>query len=335
MVFPLAKHQDWDRLSAALQNSSIVVLSCGGRDINQILRRLDKYPSRPITVSVFPGIVVKDQFDALITRLRCDYVLLNSAADLSRYSALCRAIGLANNGLEYGASWYAPSTSVAQPVSQPQATAFFEQIDVPPAPHARRQLVSLLIRIAKKYPERDFYIKPRQSEMCFSRGSRRRRYWPLTDFLQEMDRPENLHVFDQDVEQLLARTDSCITVSSSAAIEYILAGKKAFIVSDFASVKNFSHYFCGSGLLRSFDDIDFDEPIWPDPRWVRHNVKYPDLPEAELRVLLKAEPGLIRRGMQFSFLHMAKLTLHLLPLLLSSPRAGARRLRRAINLINW
>ncbi|NYT79819.1 hypothetical protein H0A71_22900 [Alcaligenaceae bacterium] len=60
-----------------LNDADMVVLSCGGKDINEILSLLRDRNCKALTVALFPGIVVPEQLDAFVSRVRCSITLLN------------------------------------------------------------------------------------------------------------------------------------------------------------------------------------------------------------------------------------------------------------------
>ncbi|KAA0911363.1 DUF6716 putative glycosyltransferase [Pusillimonas sp. ANT_WB101] len=341
-----------------LSDADVVVLSCGGKDINEILSLLRDRNGKALTVALFPGIVVPEQLEAFVSRVRCSITLLNSQFDARIYRRVCKALGMPDNGVVFGAAWWddideqcdvqaadtrqefehanlmkrqlkQESTAPREPEHVgvmgckpelenttgreleradarkrdfeqevapvcghehadvadsrqqqtsadpcPPATVFFEQVDVPYGAEQRARLVDLLIALATRFPARTFYIKQRHATQTGKTDDGA--CLPLADILNSKPRlPNNLQITDQDVSQLLAMADSCLTISSSAGIEGILAGKRVYILGDFASRQNFTHYFKNSGLMMPADAIDFCKGGYPTKTWQSANVANP------------------------------------------------------------
>ncbi|WP_041681756.1 DUF6716 putative glycosyltransferase [Cupriavidus sp. DF5525] len=322
-----------DVLCAKLASSDLVVLSCGGRDINSILARLRALPQRPATASLFPGIVVRSQFDAFLTRARCDHVLLNSPADARRYRRICRALGLEFNGIVYGASWFDSEADekVATAAEVTAGTVFFEQIDVPRLGYDRQKLADMLIRLALRNPSRNFYVKTRTEKA--TREHNKRLPASLSCLLGETGYPANLRVCSDEVQEFVSKTDSCVTVSSSAAIEWLLAGQKVFLVSEFASRKHYSNFFAGSRLFRKLESLDPTELSRASRRWLADNVRYPELTSGQLQILLSKQESI--REIRWGPGVVLRLWLRVLPQFIHSPRLTLRKLRNALNLVRW
>src|SRR5690606_3577751 len=109
------------------------------------------------------------QLDAFVTRLGCDRVLLNSPADLARYRMLCAVLRVPCNGELYGAAWFegaaragegaGPLPMTAHAARGGPASVFFEQAGVPHRPEDMADLARKLLDLARRNPERHFYIK--------------------------------------------------------------------------------------------------------------------------------------------------------------------------------
>ncbi|MCY1545689.1 hypothetical protein D9M68_816410 [compost metagenome] len=149
--------------------------------------------------------------------------------------------------------------------------------------------------------------------------------------LEEVGYPENLHICNGEVRELLAKTDSCVTVSSSAALEWLLAGRKVFVVSEFASRKYFSDFFAGSRLFHGLERLDPTEPPAASTRWLSRNVRYPDLTADQLLTLLRRQEAdrIVRTGPTM----WLRLGMHVLPHFICAPRLTMRKLRNAMNLV--
>ncbi|SAI74838.1 Uncharacterised protein [Bordetella ansorpii] len=275
---------DVEGLRSALGRAAIVVLSCGGRDINRILHLFPESQPRPFFVSLFPGIVLRSQLDAFITRLRCDLVLLNSRADLESYGRICDLLRVPFNGILYGAGWF--EAAAVDRATEAPLTVFFEQIDVPHRKPQRRALADGLARLALRHPERQFLIKARDPVAGTGRRSRgvdghiddR-----VSDFVACQRRLPNLHISQAPVSQLLSDADSCVTISSSAAIEALLMGRRTYLLADYPARQNYGGFFQGSGLLVRLADLDPGRQPAPIKEWLHANVMDPRTTLPEIR----------------------------------------------------
>jgi len=80
--------------------------------------------------------------------------------------------------------------------------------------------------------------------------------------------PDNLSITYEPVAELLATMGHCLTISSTVAVEAIHNGIPTTIITDFGAHDDLgTSYFFGSGLLRRFSEVDFDNPPRVEPRW--------------------------------------------------------------------
>lgn len=271
------------QVANALVGAQLLVLSCGGKDINQIMDVLHGRGSCAVTLALFPGIVVPDQLEAFVSRVRCTLTLLNDERDARLYRRVCKALGLPDNGVVYGASWWegAGRREAAQSVAAlRRAVVFFEQADVPGGADERHRLAELLIALAERFPARTFFVKSRHAGHENLDGGRE--CLPLAALLRSKTAMPNMQITDLDVAALLEMCDACMTVSSSAAVEGLLAGKRVYILADFASRRNYTSYFRHSGLITRARRIDFNRGGRPRPAWRRARVRNPETTLASL-----------------------------------------------------
>ncbi|TEA78016.1 DUF6716 putative glycosyltransferase [Allopusillimonas ginsengisoli] len=296
--FDLQAWKDADALCRALAVHDVIVFSCGGRDLNALLDRVRRKADRIKAVALFPGIVMDSQLDAFITRAGCDIVLLNSEMDAGIYRRVCHALGLQNNGIVYGAAWLeahaggqVDNSSAKDVVGILPSTAFFEQLYVPCRRKERQRLAQDLILIAERNPHRMFLIKGRSAEP----GSRQVPE-ALCRIIADIGKPVNMSFTEAPVNSVLEIVDSCLSISSSAAIEALLLRKNVYLLSGYASEGSHDQYFQDSGLIVQAEQVDFMRPPAACSRWLRENVQHPAFgletvkhrlmqPKNELRVL--------------------------------------------------
>lgn len=252
--------------------SDVVLLSCGGRAINNVIGKIERYyqkkNKRPVVVTNFPGIVVESQIEAFITRLRSDLVLLNSKKDVRIHKKICKAFDRPYNGFLLGAAWYNISNENYLPVVCNKATVFYEQDQVPYRFADRIIIANVILKLSKENPNRTFYIKNRgellTDDSIFS---------ILLKLTSKV--PGNILLFEGPVEDALLCSDSCITVSSSVALEALLYGQKVFLLKIGDTQKNHLEFFKGSGLLVNPLEIDIDKEVRARPSWIDSNLTAP------------------------------------------------------------
>ncbi|MCF3640365.1 hypothetical protein LXM94_10350 [Rhizobium sp. TRM95111] len=240
-------------------------------------RLLDALPrgsaARPLIVSAFPGLVLRHAHDSFAARAGCDRLWLNCRRDVERYRAMADSMGG-----DHAAAHLLGLPSLLSPVKRDAKAAatgpvvFFEQAGIPKSRAEREYLAHALLRLARNNPTRHVLIKPRMSRNETSLHVTR---WHLEGLLRDEAAaegwPGNLEITQENSTSLLARAGFCLTISSTVAIEAIHAGVPTTIVSDFGARDDYGlQYFFGSGLIRSFSDMDFDTPPQPDAAWLAH-----------------------------------------------------------------
>jgi len=262
-----------DIYTESLLSSEIVLLSCGGRAINKVINIIESHFNsegrRPIIITNFPGIVVESQLEAFITRLRSDFVLLNSKKDERIYRKICKVFNIKFNGFVIGALWYTVAESEAKKTNNNLATVFYEQEFVPNKLSDRVVVAEVILKLAQQSPNRTFYIKNRGEELVESSI-----FSILKGLVEEL--PPNIAIFHGNVEEALLRSDSCITVSSSVALEAMLFGHNVFLLKVGDGKENHLDFFKGSELLVPPSFLNIDSVSKADKRWLEDNVANPN-----------------------------------------------------------
>ena len=268
----------------SLENK-IIFFCCGGKLLNLCIDLLKKEDISCLKFSVFPGIVLRSQVDAFLTRVRADYVLMNSAADCDYYKKLCALMGLPFNGIEYGPSWIPRNTDVH--LSNNRKTAvFWEQFHVPASLNGKKKLLKYLICIANNNPDYSIYIKTRPLE-----NYKGQRLIELMNYVDEI--PGNLKMLDVADERVSNDAAITIAISSSAIMNGIYRKQVIFLLKNFSSKKYSGNFFAKSGLLRDARSINFAEsPPVVNRRWLEENYLNPD---EKIKNLLSAFSGEIKK----------------------------------------
>lgn len=248
---------------AHLARYDIIVASLTGASFRRLFLRLENHKGRrPLIAAIYPGIILRYPFDGLASRAPADLLWLNSPRDLELYREMCAGLGeRAGNAAVLGPAVLLSPVKRRRAASGP--VVFFEQTIIPRSVRERRFLAARLLRLARDHPERQFLVKPRTAPHEFTLHPTRAHIVPL--LRQEAAAaggwPDNFEVVYASPRDLLSRASHCLTISSTVAIEAIHAGVPTTLISDFGVNDDFGlQYFFGSGLIASFDQLNFEAP---------------------------------------------------------------------------
>lgn len=263
-----------------------IVLSClEGFSTRQLMYHVQSLKKRPLIISVYPGLVLRYAYDGFSMRTASDLLWLNSKSDLTAYRDMCAAFGLpSDNARVFG---------VAPLLSRPKRklnaesgpVVFFEQAIIPRYRTERLFLCEQLLRLAQKFPQYEFLIKPR---VTGGEATLHRSWHPIIPLLQEASakldaRPPNLRISTASSADLLEVASHCLTVSSTVAVEAMNAGIPTAILGDFGAHEDYGlHFFFKSGIIYSFKDLDFPITRRPDTGWVENSFTDPSMTVHEL-----------------------------------------------------
>ncbi|MBN1609635.1 MAG: hypothetical protein JW940_23585 [Polyangiaceae bacterium] len=261
-----------------LTDYDVVLLGLDGRNSRSFLRRFqDVFASdtrrRPVVLCYYPGVVSRFLLEGMQSRMSADLVLLNSPHDCVQYDAMLRGMGIAvSNGLATGLSYLDASRCRR---GAGNSIVFFAQPTVPPAVHERAYIVARLLDVARKHPRHRIVLKPRHRPGEHTLHRDRCQFADVVNTFCARDRlPCNFTLSYDPVEALLQDAAVAVTVSSSAALEALVAGVPTRILTDFGIHENLgNNFFLDSGLLCTFDEISVDLPFVLDERWSKRHLK--------------------------------------------------------------
>jgi hypothetical protein len=275
----------WLNISDACENGDLekydIVLCClEGLSTRRLIHHAASLGNlRPLIVSAYPGLVLRDAYDGYAMRCGCDLVWLNCSRDLHRYREMCSAFGISRDNARLFGVASLLQASIRAPDADRGPVVFFEQPVIPRHYDERVFLARELVSMAFRFPDREFLIKLR------ARGddvTLHRTWYPLEPLLQDATRgprgwPQNLRVSaDESAGNLLERASHCLTVCSTVAIEAMNVGIPTTIIGDFGASDEYGlNYFFGSGLIRTFSDIEFSSSGIPAEDWWKTNVADP------------------------------------------------------------
>jgi hypothetical protein len=267
---------DFDVLLA--ESFDVIVVNTVGSRLHLLtdgLRRRGEDERRPIVITGYAGVVYEKHVEGALWRSSADIVACNSTSDLERFRRLYARLGLDPDvlvGAGYAVSAETDGGSVTPLRSGGISTITFAvQPDVPRTLVERRYLLERLAGYARTHPERSIVVKLRARPDEATTHHERHHYQAVFE-RYVVDRPPNLSFEYGMMADVLRRTDLLVTVSSTAAMEAIAAGRRAAIVSDLGVREDLgNHFFAESGLLRSIDELMVDDLPEVDPAWLEAN----------------------------------------------------------------
>lgn len=253
----------------------VLVLALVGGTVQAMLHGLarawDGAPRRPVVVTGYVGVVYEKMVDGLLLRAGADVVLANSAHDADRFRDVYTAVGANPDSVVETALPFIDGEPYRGPsVNRPFTVCFAVQ---PSAPAGRTDRLHLLSRVAdhaRRYPDRAVLVKLRSLPGEQTTHVEEHPYVKLAGNLGEL--PPNLEFVYGNMGEVLDRTDLCVTVSSTAALESMQRGMPTAILTDLGVREALgNHYFVGSGCLASWDQLDAGLLPTADARWLRRH----------------------------------------------------------------
>ncbi len=265
-------------LLAELRNTEadIVVLACVGGTIQSLLHGLARAwagrTMRPLVVTGYVGVVYEGMVDGLLLRAGADLVLANSAADAERFREVYQAVGVDPDTIVASALPFLggpPHDPTAAGRTRAFTVTFVAQPSVPVERAERRYALAQVLEHARRRPERRVIVKLRGRVGEQTTHIERHHY---TDLLPVDDLPANVEIAYGSMSDVLDRTDLCVTVSSTAALEAIHRGIPAAVLMDFGVRESLgNHFFLHSGALTSWRELHDGAIPKTDPEWAARN----------------------------------------------------------------
>ena len=236
---------------------------------------------RPLLATVPAGIVLDHvRIGTYLYRHGADIVYVNTMRERHLVEAAFRSVGggttrilaCQNPILMQGPLPVAPATQ--RPVS---TVLFAVQTDIPKSKEERAYVARRLCEYAQRHPRRTVLIKPKHR---IGEKSGHPQKYPYEEIFPKeaalYGSPDNLMFTYQDMDALLDEADLLVTVSSTAALEALVRGRRAVAITDFGVKENIGNsYFLGSNILANFDDILEDRIPAAEPAWLREQMNAP------------------------------------------------------------
>lgn len=238
------------------ESVDIIILGLGGGANYKFLLKFHQYinkkkpKKRPIIISGFNGSTDTCNIHALLCRMGSDFICLNSKKDFESFSEQLQKLNFSNHTLKLtglARKYYKIEKSTKDKI------VFFAQPDVPKTKRERIYIVKKLDELAKKFPEKKVYIKPRSKKGTLNITHKEKYYYQ--DILKKL-KVKNVNLIYDDVETILQSVDLSISVGSTVAFESIYNEIDTAVLSDFGIRQEYgNHHFIGSGCLLSFDNL--------------------------------------------------------------------------------
>lgn len=246
---------------------------------------------RPLTLTGYPGVILREKLFGFANRCGCDFVLLNASADLDDYRAFCRNYGLDAGGAQLFGYVFPPFHK--ENTAAIRRVLFAEQAAIPATRKERLYLIHRLIRYAARHQDREVVIKPRLVPGETSIFTTKHHLEYLLRSFPEL--PANLRLEYGDIQGLLEQTDLCLTVSSTVALQAMWYGVPTGIIRDFGIRDEYgTDFFRESGCLVTFDDLERDAlpsvcPAWFSRNFAACDAALPEIAEAVAREYARRE----------------------------------------------
>ncbi|QUS54887.1 DUF6716 putative glycosyltransferase [Pseudovibrio brasiliensis] len=263
-----------------------VVLALDGPSCKRVFVRLSKYEGpRPAILTLYPGLVFRYDYDGFAARAPADLVWLNCANDLAKYKGLRDSVAAENNGRNFGIATLLDPSDLKIKCNQSslknsinKTVVFFEQVAIPKNKVDRESLVKILFNIAVNNPDYTLIIKPRMMKTEKTVHNLKSSLH-IENLIKDTKRekPDNVKISYSSANQLLKECDVCLTISSTVAIEAIHQNTHVAILNDFGFHDDDGvHYFLGSNLISSANDLQLNEMRKPDITWLKSHITNPN-----------------------------------------------------------
>lgn len=262
-----------------LERTDLVILCLGSLRTRRFMSRFRQLfepgdPARPITVSLFPGLLFRAQYESWMSRMSCDLLLLNSPHEVSLYDEMTASLKEPSRAMCGGLS-FLPSLAGVAPRATGTRVVFVGQPTVPAGRLERAFVIDRMIALAERHPEVPFVIKPRHRPTETTLHQVRHHY---ADLLASAGRvPENLTLSYEPMSTVLEDTRVCLTFSSTAALEALALGVPTRVLTDIGISEEIGNtYFMGSGLSCDFADVTPELDYRVDRKWLEQHAASAD-----------------------------------------------------------
>jgi hypothetical protein len=259
----------------------VVVVFLPGSKLYELLLRmrealaLERAVRRPVLITGYNGVVYEKHLEGLLWRVGYDLIGINSAHDHALFGERLRALGVDDMPLTRCGILLAQAraASPSAPFKAGSADLLFAtQAIVPRSKSERVYVLQRLAELAEAFPERRVFVKPRTRPNERTFHVEKHHYERLADSALGVNRPPNLLFAYGSLSSLLDRVGMLLTVSSTAALEAVSRGVPSVVLTDLGINESLgNHFFVGSGMLASFDELIAGRTPEPDSGWLEQH----------------------------------------------------------------
>ena len=227
---------------------------------------------RPVLVTGLPGISVPATPRAITLRAGCDLFLLHSHREIAEFAELADQLAVPTTFGLAGLPYLTRRPEDPDPPPPGADLLFAAQAKVPPARAEREQILlalaetgSAVVKLRALSTEWQTHHEP----------------WPYPRLYAELVRqrrvaPDAVRFAAGPMDQALAQARGLATVSSTAALEAMAAGRPVLALRDFGvTPEMINTVFEGSGCLGTLADLKAGRLYAADPAWMRENYFHP------------------------------------------------------------
>lgn len=241
------------RKEIVLDSTAIFFCLTGGY-IKKIIRSIALLmgKDRPYLISAYPGVVYKNIYDSFTSRNLCDLIIFPSFKEKLLYEGYCKEYRLTDNGIVGG--YFKNKCHIGDDFTND--VVFAEQTVVPNTIFDRLYLARKLIEFAEKNQHKNLFIKPRITLSGTSLFETKLHILDALHTVKNKKLPDNLKITYEPIEYYTSQGATCVTISSTAAIETLQFHDKIAFISDFGpSENNGGTYFRNSNVEYSFSEL--------------------------------------------------------------------------------
>lgn len=237
-----------------LLDSKAIFLCLTGGYIKKIIRSIALLmeKDRPYLISAYPGVVYRNIYDGFTSRNLCDLIIFPSFKEKLLYEEYCKEYHLTDNGIVGG--YFKNKCHLGDDFTND--VVFAEQTVVPNTISDRLYLAKKLIEFAEKNQHKNLFIKPRITLSGTSLFETKLHILDALNTVKNKKLPDNLKITYEPIEYYTSQGATCVTISSTAAIETLQFHDKIAFISDFGpSENNGGTYFRNSNVEYSFSEL--------------------------------------------------------------------------------
>jgi hypothetical protein len=227
---------------------------------------------RPVLVTGLPGISVPATPRAITFRTGCDLFVLHSHREIAEFTELADQLSVPTTFGLASLPFLARQPDSGQPLPPGTDLLFAAQARVPPAREEREQILLALAEAGRAV------VKLRALS---TEWQTHHEPWPYPQLYADLVRqqrvaPDAVSFAVGPMDQALAKACGLVTVSSTAALEAMAAGRPVLALRDFGvSPELINTVFEGSGCLGTLADLTAGRCYPADPAWMSANYFHP------------------------------------------------------------